>query len=112
MPPIGHSVHQRRTALGLSARQLARLAGVGDATVLRIEKGSISQPTPKTMRAINGALEQWSKLPVDALPPLTSYLRARYPHISERIVWAMADYFDYLTSRHGAPSDFNGADER
>jgi transcriptional regulator with XRE-family HTH domain len=108
---IGHHVRSRREGLGLSVRKLAHLAGIHNGTLLRIEHGQIQQPRQQTLRAIDTALEHWTN-DLNALPALAPYLRARYPQIPERVVSAMLDYFDYLTSRYGQPTSPKGADER
>ncbi|MDQ1736461.1 MAG: hypothetical protein QOH56_2712 [Pseudonocardiales bacterium] len=108
---VGQNVRGRREALGLSARKLAHLAGIDNGTLLRIEHGQITQPRRHTLKAIDTALKQWSATD-QPLPPLTSYLRARYPQVSERVVKELADYFDYLTARYGDATSADGADER
>src|ERR1022692_1934941 len=92
--PIGDHVRTRREALGLSARKLARIAGIDNGTLLRIEHGDIRQPRPATLDAIETALAHWTDTDRE-LPPLTTYLRARYPSMPERAVSALNDYFDY-----------------
>ena len=54
---IGELIRRRRLALGLSQRELARLAGVSQSLIARIETGSVN-PRYETLRRILDALEE------------------------------------------------------
>ncbi len=54
---IGEVIRRRRLALGLSQRELARLAGVSQSLIARIETGSVN-PRYETLRRILSALEE------------------------------------------------------
>jgi DNA-binding XRE family transcriptional regulator len=52
---IARSIHRQRTALGLSQQELARLAGVRQETISRLESGKHS-PTVRTVERIERVL--------------------------------------------------------
>jgi predicted transcriptional regulator len=54
---IARTILQRRTALGLSQQQLARLARVRQETICRLESGKHS-PTVRTVERIEKALDK------------------------------------------------------
>lgn len=60
-------VHQRRTELGITQVQLARIAGVTQQAISRLERGEVA-PRIRTMRAVAGALGTT----VEALFPMSS----------------------------------------
>lgn len=49
-------IRRARLSKGLSQRELGDLCGVGNVTICRIEKGYVSRPTIKTLKAIAKAL--------------------------------------------------------
>src|SRR5437870_1313833 len=69
---FGNRLRTRREELGLSVRDLERLAGVDDATVVRLEKGAVAEPKPATVRAVCEALD----LVVADVYPLADYALA------------------------------------
>ena len=93
----------------LSAREVARRAGVDNVTVHLLEKGKIRQPRVDTVRAIANvlsipiadiyALIHW--LPKDALPSLRPYMRAKYTDLPDSAVDEIAELVDDLTNRYG-----------
>src|SRR5918912_2904991 len=54
---LGRRLSARREELGLTVRDVERLAGVDDATVARLENGVVPDPRPATVRAICEALD-------------------------------------------------------
>lgn len=103
---LGTYIRERREALGLSARELARRADIAD--VIRIEQGQIASPRTDTLKAIADVLDVplsdllaiGQYLPEDELPTIAPYLRAKYDLPDE----ALADiehYFTYVAKRHG-----------
>ena len=84
---FGRHVRLARVQLGISARELARRAGLADSTIVRIEQGAFAEPDPTTLESIAGALgidrAEMYRL-VDYEPPigllsLDEFLTARYP---------------------------------
>jgi transcriptional regulator with XRE-family HTH domain len=53
----GDKVKRLREDLSLSQRELAALAGVSPATVLKIEQGGVEKPHPRTLRKLAEALD-------------------------------------------------------
>ena len=86
---LGHMLKARREELGLSTRQLAKLARIDQATVVRFETGSILAPHPDKLSRIAGALGLSSGdvyaladylVPTD-LPSLRPYLMTKYSRL-------------------------------
>ena len=57
---LARSIIRERTALGLTQQQLARLAGVREETLSRLESGKHS-PTVRTVEKIERALQKAAK---------------------------------------------------
>lgn len=53
----GDKVRRIREDLSLSQRELAKLAGVSPATILKIEQGGVERPHPSTVRKLAAALD-------------------------------------------------------
>jgi transcriptional regulator with XRE-family HTH domain len=70
-PPetFGDYVHARRTELGYSARQVARLADVAITTVTRIEDGSLALPGVVLLLTMITVLDLDAARAVRLLPP-------------------------------------------
>ncbi len=76
--------------MGLSKRQLAALAHMGDSTIVRLEQGRFAAPSPAKLSQPAATLH----LPLadlfvlagyfvpDELPSFEVYLRAKYPGLS------------------------------
>jgi transcriptional regulator with XRE-family HTH domain len=99
----------RRQAAGLSARELARRAGVDSGTVVRIEQGQIARPRADSLRALGAVLgisaadlftaAEW--LPGGELPTFRPYLRAKYRELPDEAVAEMAAVFDRIARDYG-----------
>src|ERR687886_353708 len=81
---LGRRLSARREELGLTVRDVERLAGVDDATVARLENGAVADPRPATIRAICDALDlvvadvyPLADYP-GSLPNFRPYLRTKY----------------------------------
>lgn len=57
MQPLGEKLKELRKDRLLSQRDLARLANVSPATILKIEQGNAKRPHPGTLRKLADALE-------------------------------------------------------
>lgn len=101
-------LHARRQTCGLSAREVARRAGVDVGTVTRLEQGLIPNPRVERLRAIAEVLEipaadlfavaDW--LPKDELPSFRPYLRAKYRDLPPKAVKEIEDVFERLARDH------------
>lgn len=84
----------RRTELHLSVNEVARRADVDAGTVWRIEQGMIAKPRAESLIAIGNVLSikpielfttvGW--LPVDDLPSLGTYLRAKFADLPDAVI--------------------------
>ena len=110
----------RRTALGLSMREVATAAGFNVATVFQLEAGTNLSPLPDTLRAIAEALSlsvsdlyavaDW--LPAGELPTLKPYLRAKYRDLDEQAIADIEAYANQRARRHGGTGPANREDEQ
>jgi transcriptional regulator with XRE-family HTH domain len=84
-------MRDRRQERGISARELARQAGVDKATITLLEQCKIAHPRVETIRALANVLElpladiyaatNW--LPENSLPSLRPYMRAKYGELTD-----------------------------
>jgi DNA-binding XRE family transcriptional regulator len=74
---LAHAVTERREALGLGRKMLARMAGLSPKTIFNIEEGEVLAPSPKTWLSLQrvlgwapGALAQMQlgEAPTEAVP--------------------------------------------
>lgn len=110
---------RRRQELGLSARDVARQAGVDVGTVTRIELGQIASPRPDSLKAIAGVLglpvsdlftvADW--LPKHELPSFSPYLRAKYRELPDSAIAEIEAFTDRLRREHGGHGPRDGEDE-
>ena len=87
-------IRHKREKLNLSNNHAARLAGISHATLLRIENGEVTQPTPGVL----ARLAQQLDLPLsdlyaaagyivpEQLPSIRPYLHARYGQLTEKTI--------------------------
>jgi transcriptional regulator with XRE-family HTH domain len=104
---LGRRLSARREELGLTVRDVERLAGVDDATVARLENGLIADPRPPTVRAICDALDlvvadvyPLADYP-GSLPNFRPYLRTKYRGLPAEAVEQLDRIFRRLAERHG-----------
>jgi transcriptional regulator with XRE-family HTH domain len=107
---FGKYLKQQRQAKGLSSRALARAVGANDATIVRIERGTIESPRPNLLSAIARELD----LPLSdvfayadyvvpqELPSFTPYLRAKYGELPPEAVEQLERSFARLAKKYGA----------
>jgi transcriptional regulator with XRE-family HTH domain len=118
---IGKLIYERRTELGLSMTQLAKLAGINRTQVSRLEDGYSAVPYPDTLVRLAAALRVPSadlfaiagyQLP-DELPTLRPYLRAKYGPLPDEALATVEEYLAGVAQQYGyqpgVPSD--GEDE-
>ena len=97
-----------REARQLSAREVARRAGVDGATVTLLERCRIRSPRIETLRAITAVLDipladlyatvHW--LPEDGLPSLRPYMRAKYHDLPDDAVGEIEAFVARITKQH------------
>ncbi len=112
-------LRERRQALGLTARELGRRAGVDNGTVIRIEQGLIPNPRPDNLRAIGRVLgipaadlfaaTDW--LPREELPSFRPYLRTKYRELPDEAVAEIEAVFDRLARDYGSRGPIGNEDE-
>jgi|SRR5579875_1921014 len=98
-----------RARKDLSAREVARRAGVDEATVRLLERSRIKHPRVDTVRAIAQvlgipiadiyALLHW--LPEGELPSLRPYMRAKYATLPDTAVDEIEQLVAELTHKYG-----------
>lgn len=111
---LGQTLKARRQELALSTHRVAKLAGMDQATVSRLEAGSILAPAPDKLSRLAQALDLSGAdlfaladytVPTD-LPALKPYLRAKYRHLSAEDIEKIDAYTAELASKYGAgPSE-------
>ncbi|WP_300464826.1 helix-turn-helix transcriptional regulator [uncultured Nocardioides sp.] len=105
---LARAIRDRRQEMELSARELARRAGVDNATIVLLEQGKIPLPRVDTVRSITQVLNlpladiyttiNW--LPEDALPSLRPYMRAKYAELSEADLAEIERFVNVVSNRN------------
>ena len=105
---LARAIRDRRQEMELSARELARRAGVDNATIVLLEQGKIPLPRVDTVRSIPQVLNlpladiyttiNW--LPEDALPSLRPYMRAKYAELSEADLAEIERFVNVVSNRN------------
>ena len=115
-------LRERRQALGLSAREVARRANVDVGTVTRLELGQIRSPRQDNLKAIAEVLDlslsdvfaaaDW--VSHEQLPTFAPYLRTKYRDLPESALAELTKDFERLARKHGLTPDGpqRGEDER
>jgi transcriptional regulator with XRE-family HTH domain len=113
-------LRQARERHGLTAREVARRAGVDVGTVTRIEQGLIPQPRVDSLRAIGAVLDiptadlfaaiEW--LPPKELPTFRPYLRAKYKNLPDEAVAELEATLARLADEYSPHGPRDGEDER
>jgi transcriptional regulator with XRE-family HTH domain len=113
MPPdkakkLGQYLKAQREVRGLGSRELARLAGIDDSAIVRIEQGLIAAPHPeklaKIARALGielGEVYRHADYPLPDLPSLKPYLRAKYRDLPAEAAERIEAYAERLARQHG-----------
>lgn len=106
---LGKVLRDRRETLGLSLRQLGKIADLGDTTILRLEEGAFASPAPDKLAKVASALglslaDVYAladyAVPAD-LPSFTPYLRTKYRDLPADDVAAIERYAQKLARKHG-----------
>lgn len=106
---LGKVLRDRREALGLSLRQLSKIAEMPDVTILRFERGDHAAPAPDKLARLASALGLSLAdiyaladyaVPAD-LPSFTPYLRTKYRDLPNEDVEAIERYAQKLAKKHG-----------
>ena len=117
---LAQVIRERRTKLGISAREVAQRADLNNATIHHLETATNPRPSSESLTAIAEALELPAadllaivdRLPTE-LPTFTPYLRTKYHELPEAALTEMEDYFRQVQQKHHAspegPTD--GEDE-
>src|SRR4051812_7454060 len=113
-------LRSRRSALGLSMREVAASTGFNVATGFQLEAGSNLSPLPDRLRAIAEVLglnvsalytvADW--LPAGELPTLKPYLRAKSGDLDEQAIADIEAYANRRAKRHGGSGPVNREDEQ
>ncbi|MFL6162736.1 MAG: helix-turn-helix domain-containing protein [Jatrophihabitantaceae bacterium] len=110
----------RRTALGLSMRQVATRSGLHVSNIAIVEAGTNLSPQPNTLKAIARVLHlsvsdlyvlaDW--LPAGELPTLKPYLRAKYRDLDEQAIGEIEALARERAQRHGGTGPIDREDEQ
>jgi len=104
---LGQTIKTRREKLGLSFRQLGKLAGVESSIIVRYENGETLTPKPDILTKLAQALEMPAadlyvlagySVPKD-LPSLPNYLRAK-SGLPEEAQEELVVYYRQLQKKH------------
>jgi transcriptional regulator with XRE-family HTH domain len=119
---LGDFLHAKRIEKGLSIRELGRLTGMSDTTVLRIEQGTFIVPAPDKLARIADILGLELAdvfglaryVAPTQLPTWRPYLRTKYSQLPTEAVDELESFFSYLQSKYGAKAagPMNGEDEQ
>lgn len=106
---LAEILREKRAALGLSASETARRAGIQPSTLTRLELGQIGTPTAANLQALGAVLginaaDLYATLgwmPKDELPTMTPYLRAKYRDMPPDAIREIEQHFEDVAQRHG-----------
>jgi len=116
---IGRRIRDRRQELGMSKRELGRLAGIENSTIVRLEQGAFANPQPDTLRRIAEVLElpladlyALADYVVPAeLPTFKPYLRSKYRSLPAAAREDLNKAFERIIRKHGSVPDGPNAGE-
>jgi transcriptional regulator with XRE-family HTH domain len=115
---LGQLLRRRRREMGLSKRRLAALTGMGDSTIVRLEQGRFTAPSPAKLSRLAEAL----RLPIAdlfalagylipaGLPSFDAYLQAKYPALPRSAAVELRNHFKRLEVHHGLQLDLPTSD--
>lgn len=108
---LGDTLREARVAQGLSTREVARLAGVDQATVVRIENGTYMKLRPDRLARLASALGlsadifALANITPNDLPSFRPYLRSKYGQLAEEDVASIERYAARIAKRRGVSLD-------
>ena len=106
---LGRMLKEAREALGYSTYRLGELADMDQATVVRLEAGSITAPRPDKLSRLATALSLSAAdlfaladytVPTD-LPSCKPYLRAKYSQLPQADIEKIEAFAADLAQKHG-----------
>jgi transcriptional regulator with XRE-family HTH domain len=116
---LAELLRRHRQAQQLTAREVARRAGVDVGTVTRLEQGQILSPRAENLRAIGAVLHipaadlfaaaAW--LPEGELPSFRPYLRSKYRELPPEAIAEIEAEFERIARDYGARGPVDGEDE-
>jgi len=106
---LGSHLRSARQAKGLSARQLGDLAGMNDASIVRIENGTFKAPRAEKLARIAEALDLNSFEVLERagytssadLPTMQPYLRTKYRNLPPEAMEQIERYASRVAKKHG-----------
>ncbi|SHH31115.1 Transcriptional regulator, contains XRE-family HTH domain [Jatrophihabitans endophyticus] len=110
MQQLADMLKSRRESLNLSAREVARRAGLDTGVIIRLERAANPTPRLENLKAIGEVLgipaadlyAAAHALPVGQLPSLRPYMRAKYRQLPDEAVAEVESFIEQLTRRHGS----------
>jgi transcriptional regulator with XRE-family HTH domain len=106
---LARIIQKHRTALGISAAELARRSGVTTGTITRLELAQIASPRAESLRAIAESLgvpasdlfvtADW--LPKNELPTFSPYLRSKYKDLPAAAKRELESSFASIAEKYG-----------
>lgn len=105
---LGETIYQAREAKGLTSPQLAKLVGLHEATIRRLQLGEIMQPGPGVLARIAEVLdlnvgELYALAGYQAeheLPDLKGWLNIKHRDLPDAAIEALQSHLDYLVDKH------------
>ena len=101
-------IRAKRQELGISARELARRAGIDQGLLTLLDQKKIAEPKAGTIRGLAQALEiplvdlyaatNW--LPEGSLPSLRPYMRAKYDELPDEAVDEVERFVAQLSRKY------------
>lgn len=106
---LGELLHQRRTELGLSLRELEARTGIENSTIVRFEKGAYAAPSPEKLSKLAAALQlpladvfAAAEYIVPAeLPSLNLYLRTKFRTASDPAIEELNRELQRIAIKYG-----------
>jgi transcriptional regulator with XRE-family HTH domain len=110
---FGEWLRSRRQEAGLGTTQLAKIVGVTDGTITRIEQGFIVTPAPDKLSRIAEALDlsladvyaMAGYAVPDDLPSFQPYLRRKYRDMPAEAIDDLDKAFANIIKKHGYDPD-------
>lgn len=118
---LGALLYERRTALGLSIRELQARTGIDNSLILRFEQGKVGQPGPDKLARLAEALDlkladvfaYADYVAPSQLPGFVPYLRTKFRDAPAGAVDEMQQALERIANKYGFDADgpTDGEDE-